>query len=109
MDLEGGEDPTTVPPLPPYTCMAITFTYLVIISYNHHKNIQNHSQWPTCMISFFPFFGSLSHGSEQAHGALLLAGGGQSEVGMERNLFKSLPHVILCKCTKCNVIWLSGY
>ncbi|GFQ74956.1 hypothetical protein TNCT_139341 [Trichonephila clavata] len=42
------------------------------------------------------FFGSLSHSSEQAHGALLLAGGGQSEVGMERYLFKNLLHVILC-------------
>ncbi|GFT07630.1 hypothetical protein TNCV_4045761 [Trichonephila clavipes] len=33
-----------------------------------------------------------THGSEQAHGALLLAGGGHSEVGMDRNLFKNLSN-----------------
>ncbi|GFX18616.1 hypothetical protein TNCV_3310771 [Trichonephila clavipes] len=44
-------------------------------------------------------FSSLSHGLEQAHGALLLAGGGQKEVGMERNLFKNLSNVILSRAT----------
>ncbi|GFY58591.1 hypothetical protein TNIN_97091 [Trichonephila inaurata madagascariensis] len=35
MGLEGG-GPTTVPPLPPYTCMTIIFTYIILSSPQKH-------------------------------------------------------------------------
>ncbi|GFR00732.1 hypothetical protein TNCT_478931 [Trichonephila clavata] len=71
MGLEGGDLPPSHP-----TSMTITFTYILIISSSPQKHSRSLSM--TNLHDFF--FGSLSHGSEQAHGVLLLAGGGQSTV-----------------------------